>query len=156
MWQAILLEVKNTLVSAIVAALVASTGTYAANSLISGRQIRNHSIPIKKLTAAAVASLRGRQGPQGITGEPGSPGTFDPSGVSIYVGETQTVAAGATATLSADCPPGRAAVGGGAITSAGIVQSSFPYALGVYYPNRWDAVVMNPTTTDMTARIEVS
>lgn len=72
---------KSAIIAAVVAALVASGGTYAATS-ISGRQIRNHSISAWKLTPQAIASLRGQQGPIGPAGPQGDVG---PQGVA---GET--------------------------------------------------------------------
>jgi hypothetical protein len=152
-----LLGMKNALVSAVIAALVSSAGTYAASSTINGHRIASHSIPAYKLTAKAIHSLQGQQGLQGPQGVPGNPGTFNPANVLIYFSDTETIHAGQTATLSAACPLGQVAVGGGAFTSAGIIRASFPYALGVFYPNQWDAIVMNPSTrADMTARVEVS
>ena len=48
-------------VTSLIALFVALGGTTAyASGLISGRQIVNHSIPAKKLTAAAVNALQGR------------------------------------------------------------------------------------------------
>jgi len=40
-------------------------GAAAASGLISGSQILNHSIPAKKLTAAAIRALHGQRGPAG-------------------------------------------------------------------------------------------
>jgi hypothetical protein len=54
------------LVISLIALFVALGGTTAyASGLISGRQIVNHSIPAKKLTAAAVSALQGPRGPVG-------------------------------------------------------------------------------------------
>ena len=49
---------------AIVVTLGGGAAAYASG-LISGSQIKNHSIPAKKLTAAAIASLKGARGPAG-------------------------------------------------------------------------------------------
>ena len=59
---------KSALIAAIVSAVVASGSAVAATRLIDGHSIRNHTIPETKLTAAAVASLRGKRGPRGATG----------------------------------------------------------------------------------------
>jgi hypothetical protein len=61
---------------AAVALFVAFGGGAAAyaSGLINGSQIKNHSIPAKKLTASAVASLRGKRGPAGPAGPTGAQG----------------------------------------------------------------------------------
>lgn len=72
---------------AVVALLVSLGGGAAAfaSGLISGSQIKNHSIPAKKLTSSAVKSLRGQRGPagpkgaQGIQGIQGVQGQVGPS-----------------------------------------------------------------------------
>ena len=57
-----------------------------ASGLISGEKIVNHSIPAKKLTAAAIKALRGHTGargpvgPQGIQGVQGIQGNQGPAG----------------------------------------------------------------------------
>jgi hypothetical protein len=52
-------------VISLIALFVALGGTAYASGLISGKQIVNHSIPAKKLTAAAVRALHGQRGPVG-------------------------------------------------------------------------------------------
>ena len=58
-----------TIVAA-VALFVALGGSAAAyaTGLISGSQIKNHSIPANKLTASAIKSLHGARGPKGTSG----------------------------------------------------------------------------------------
>lgn len=53
-----------------------------ASGLISGKQIKNHSIPAKKLTKAAIKSLHGKQGPAGPAGATGATGPQGPAGPS--------------------------------------------------------------------------
>lgn len=74
-------------VIAVVALFVALGGGAAAyaSGLITGSQIKNHSIAAKKLTAAAVKSLRGRRGPTGPTGPTGPQG---PTGQTGQTGPT--------------------------------------------------------------------
>ena len=64
-------------------------GAYASG-LISGSQIKNHSIAAKKLTANALKQLKGNRGPagpagqqgiQGVPGAKGDPGPIGPSNV---------------------------------------------------------------------------
>lgn len=52
---------------------------YAAG-LISGSQIKNHSIPAKKLTKKAMKQLKGNRGPAGPTGATGATGATGPTG----------------------------------------------------------------------------
>jgi len=59
---------------AVLALFVALAGTAYASGLISGSQIKNHSIPAKKLTASAIKSLHGQRGPTGPPGPKGNPG----------------------------------------------------------------------------------
>jgi hypothetical protein len=59
----------------LVALVVALGGTAYASGLISGSQIKNHSIPAKKLTQSAITSLHGQRGPRGPRG-PQGPGAI--------------------------------------------------------------------------------
>jgi len=58
----------------LIALFVALGGTAYASGLISGSQIKNHSIAEKKLTSKAIRSLHGQRGPKGLTGAPGPAG----------------------------------------------------------------------------------
>jgi hypothetical protein len=64
---------------ALVVALGGGGAAYASG-LISGSQIKNHSIPAKKLTRTAIKSLQGARGPAGATGPPGAAGAPGPPG----------------------------------------------------------------------------
>lgn len=64
---------------ALFAALGGGAVAYASG-LIPGSQIKNHSIPAKKLTRSAVKALRGQPGPAGQTGPAGPAGTRGPAG----------------------------------------------------------------------------
>jgi hypothetical protein len=55
-------------VIATVALFAALSGGAIAGTVISGNQIKNHSIPAKKLTASAVRQLSGHRGPAGPHG----------------------------------------------------------------------------------------
>src|SRR5215472_16887495 len=61
---------------ATVALFIALGGGAAAyaSGLINGSQIKNHSIPAKKLTRSAIQSLHGQRGPTGPPGPKGNPG----------------------------------------------------------------------------------
>jgi len=67
-----------TIVAAIALFLSLGGGAAAyATGLISGSQIKNHSIPTQKLTRSAIASLRGRRGLPGPAGPGGKIVTYD-------------------------------------------------------------------------------
>lgn len=70
-----------TIISAL-ALFVAFAGGAAAyaSGLISGSQIKNHSIPANKLTASAIASLHGQRGARGPAGPAGASGAVGPAG----------------------------------------------------------------------------
>jgi hypothetical protein len=86
-----------SLVLSLVALFVALGGGAAwAGGLISGKQVVDHSIPEKKLTAAAVKGLRGPAGQQGPKGPPG------PAGPKGYTGATGPQGPGA---ISIDIGP---------------------------------------------------
>jgi hypothetical protein len=55
-------------------------GAAWASGLISGSQIKNHSIPAKKLTASAIKSLHGQRGPTGPPGPKGDTGAKGDTG----------------------------------------------------------------------------
>ena len=101
------------------ALLVALSGTsFAAASLISGSQIKPHSIPKNRLTGAAIRSLKGQRGPAGpggIQGVQGPPGiaTVTPA----YGPQAAQCADGGgacqVARSDATCASGSVVVGGG-------------------------------------------
>ena len=76
-------------VISLVALFVAVGGGAAwASGLISGKQIANHSIAEKKLTAKAIRTLRGQQGPAGPQGPEGATGATGPQGPQGAKGDT--------------------------------------------------------------------
>lgn len=89
---------KNAIVAAVVAALVASGATLAATSRINGRMIRPHSIPANRLTAAAVTSLIAV--PSLVTASGTIPNA--PAGT-----------VGTPTAITAQCPAGSVAIAGG-------------------------------------------
>jgi hypothetical protein len=120
----------KSIITAIILAAVISGSAGAASLLIDGKKLKNHSVPVTKLTASAVRSLRGHSGPQGIQGPQGTEGAQGiqgtqgpqgvpgPPGLSGYVGgtasdSTVSVAAGAQGTAHSWCPAGTQALGGG-------------------------------------------
>jgi hypothetical protein len=94
---------------AAVALFVALGGSAAAyaTGLISGSQIKNHSIPAKKLTRSAMRSLRGKRGPRGPVGPTGPQGpggkivTYDAT--AIATPKTTTLGTFLGDTIGASC-----------------------------------------------------
>lgn len=84
-----------------VALFVALGGTAYASGLIPGSQIKNHSIPAKKLTASAIESLHGQRGPQGPQGPQGVQG---PKGDAGPKGDTGPQGPGAISFIKGDVP----------------------------------------------------
>lgn len=120
----------KSIITAIIVAAVIAGSAGAASLLIDGHKLKNHSVPITKLTASAVASLQGQQGeqgpqgiqgPQGAPGPPGAqgvPGPPGPPGLSGYVGgsggtPTVSVAPGTEGTATTFCPEGTQVIFGG-------------------------------------------
>ena len=119
---------------ACVALFVALGGSaFAVSSAIDGHALKNRSVPAKKLTRSAVASLHGRRGPrgfrgiqgprgfqgfqgiQGIQGIQGPQGTQGPPGVQSItrVRHDQSVDPGVVTLVYAFCPAGTVGLSGG-------------------------------------------
>ena len=120
----------KSIITAIIVAAIISGSAGAASLLIDGSKLKDHSVPVTKLTASAVRSLHGQRGPrgaqgiqgiqgaQGAQGIQGVQGATGPPGLSGYVSGTGTsatvsVAAGAQGTASSWCPAGTQPLGGG-------------------------------------------
>lgn len=138
---------KNAIISAIVAALVASGGTYAAGRL-DGHQIANHSIPAWKLTRGAIKSLHGLQGPAGLQGQQGDQGPQGPQGatppLSVHrvLSEVIPVLPGEDDFATANCPAGETAISGGGATSGGASLNTSALTTS----NGWMVDITNQTT----------
>src|SRR3954451_18523064 len=81
---------------AVLALFIALGGGPAAYSsgLISGSQIKNHSIAEKKLTKKAIKALRGQRGPRGTIGATGPAGPAGPAGATGAPGSPGVVSVG--------------------------------------------------------------
>jgi Collagen triple helix repeat (20 copies) len=66
-------------------------GAALAGGLISGTQIKNHSIPAKKLTKSALKALHGQRGSKGLAGALGPQGPQGPKGATGDTGQTGPV-----------------------------------------------------------------
>jgi hypothetical protein len=140
---------------ALIALFVALTGSAAAGSgLITGAQIKDHSIGINDLALSAVSKLRGHAGPAGAAGPSGpagpagAPGGFDPSKISYVDGPQTDLPANAAAgaqSLTATCPSGTKVVGGGGFPNIALEGASLANPDG----SGWTLVVVNDTDVDI-------
>jgi hypothetical protein len=144
-------------VVALVALFLASTGgAFAAGgALISGSQIKAHSIPLSALTPAAIRALRGKLGPPGPPGQPGT--SFDPSRVTVVTGISADVPPDQIAGATVACPAGAVALGGGGTVSEGRLASSLPTVSGSdsSAPGGWSVIAVNDTTLTIEAVADV-
>jgi hypothetical protein len=128
------------MVVALVALGMALGGTaVAGGQLITGAQIRDHSIALKDLTPRTVRALRGQRGVRGPAGLQGSvgpagpeglPGTIAPNKVSFQQSPTSTIAAGTVGQAQALCPAGSFVISGGGFTNGQGLWSSSPSTSG--------------------------
>jgi hypothetical protein len=96
----------------------------AGSDLITGAQIKDHSVGLNDLSYTAIAKLRGRPGP------PGPPGpTASIANKLAIVHATFNIAAGAVGTATAHCPAGSVILSGGAHTNGQGLWISAPIAL---------------------------
>jgi hypothetical protein len=75
-------RVPGVLIAAVAVAVVATSGSAVAASLITGKQIKNGTIKLKDINKNARAKLEGDtgpQGPQGVQGPKGDPGEPGPA-----------------------------------------------------------------------------
>jgi hypothetical protein len=154
---------------ALVALLVAMSGSAVAASLITSKQIKDGTIQTKDLSKRARSALNGAKGPggpqgapgpQGLKGDTGSAGAAGKDGApglisaaTVQHKDFLTLADGATGTQTVTCPAGQKAIGGGVRSDSygiGLVESSRPVAGDSGTPNSgdtfdgWRATVVNP------------
>lgn len=157
----------KSIITAIIVAAVISGSAGAASLLIDGKKLKNHSVPVTKLTASAVRSLQGQrglqgvagaqgiQGPQGASGARGAQGVSGPAGLSGYVGgsggtPTVSVAPGTEGTATTFCPAGTQVLFGGFFSQASpsslrVVTSSL-FISDAGLPG-WDVTMTNEGVT---------
>lgn len=148
-------------------------GVAAASGLITGKSIRNHSIPEGKLTRKAIKNLRGHKGPagpqgpqgsagatgaQGSTGPQGATGATGPAGVTSSQVVFATVTAsvnGGTATATATCPSGKYLLGGAgnATTPMGqlTISANNPTSTSTTLNQGWTVSAKGDATHEATA-----
>lgn len=129
-----------SMVVALLALTVALSGTaVAAKGLITGAQIKDHSIGYVDISTLAVGKLRGRvgrvgppgpqgaQGPAGATGATGpagTTGTFSSANVQVVNSGQVPVNPESAGQAEATCPAGTKLIGGGMITGATYIASA--------------------------------
>jgi hypothetical protein len=74
---------------AVLALIVAMSGSAVAASLITSSQIKNGTIQLKDLSKKTIATLRGHQGARGLQGVQGGPGLQGAQGVAGPVGPSE-------------------------------------------------------------------
>lgn len=122
--------------------LVLGGGAYAATSLpknsIGTKQLKNGSITLAKLNAAAKTALRGAIGPQGPPGPQGAPGA------------TKVTVRAGSFTLGnsiASCQPGEVATGGGGLVDPeepeAWIWNTTPVQGNGQTPTAWEASAEN-------------
>jgi hypothetical protein len=94
------------------ALIVSSTGGAVAGSLITGKQIKNGSVTGKDIKDKSIAATDLAPGAV-AAGPAGPPGPAGIPGYEIVFTVGPTVAAGASSQLTAACPAGKKALGGG-------------------------------------------
>jgi hypothetical protein len=145
---------KNALIAAVVAAVVAAGSGTAATLVVTSKNIKNGTIQTVDISAKAKRALKGNRGPRGfegplgVPGTAGAPGPQGPPGIQTLsnVVNTVSVAPGATASVTAVCASGQRPVSGG-FGFGGIISNTFRNTTG------WTASGYNDlaTPTDLTA-----
>ncbi len=119
------------MVVALIALGVALGGSAVAGTgLITGAQIKDHSVGLNDLSYRAIARLRGQPGPRGVRGPTGPAGTTSLSGKLSIQSATTTLAAGTVGSATAACPVGTVILSGGAHTNGLSLWASQPIVSG--------------------------
>ena len=143
MLASVLGHLRHNLVAYIALLVALSGSSYAAAPLISGSQIKPHSIPKNRLTNKAIAQLKGNRGPRGLRGATGPAG---PVGLTYVYSPPLPLPAGTGRVAVAFCPPGTVALGGGGITAgspsftntgANISASAWASSRAGFAPDQW-------------------
>jgi hypothetical protein len=135
-------------------ALFASLGGVgvAAQGLITGAQIKDHSIGMVDLSNLAVAKLKGQRGPEGEPGQPGPqgpPGGFDPNKVTYVQSSNYSVppfsVVQQAVAMKAMCPTGSKAIAGGSFHGIALLGASLPLPDG----SGWSVIIINDTSIQL-------
>ena len=150
-------KLTPSMVVALLALFVALSGTAVASGLMSGSQIKDHTIAASKLTPNAVKFLHGQQGlqgqqgqqgttgPTGQTGPTGTAGTFGSATIQVVSTGSQTFSG--VGTIHATCPSGTRVIGGGAAAVGTLFIDGYDGA------NGWEAgaIEISPGTGQINA-----
>lgn len=129
-----------TIVVAIIALFFSLAGNVvAASGLITGHQIKDHSIGLVDLSPTAIRLLHGQQGPAGIPGPPGPTGPAGSFSQIRYVPGVPAAFSDGTRTVYANCPPGMHVIAGGASTSNAVLTASVPFG-----STGWQVTALTP------------
>jgi hypothetical protein len=115
---------KSAIIAAIVSAVVAAASGTAATLVVTSKTIKNGTIQLVDISAAAKKGLRGAKGARGAAGVPGPPGAQGaqgPQGIQGPPGLQRvrlvtalvTMPSPSQRTAEAACAPGEVAVSGG-------------------------------------------
>ena len=160
---------SGSMAVAIVALVVAMSGSAVAASLITSKQIKDGTIQTKDISKSARTALKGGKGPagpQGVAGPQGPAGVAGAAGKDGAPGKDGLInsatvqqktftplADGGTETQTVSCPAGKKAIGGGVRSDAfgvGLVEASRPSVGDFGIPGNgdtfdgWRATVVNP------------
>lgn len=153
---ALLLALSGSATAAIV-----MTGSSIKDGTITGKDVKNRTLGSKKLSKKAISSLSGKPGPQGPAGPRGPEGPAGPAGPVKLVhkqGTNNQIAAGATGGYAVGCPESASnVVGGGYYVGPGTadfrVLHSEPADGGDpdgIPDDNWDVMVHNTGATPLT------
>src|SRR3954447_22938388 len=142
---------SGSMAVALIALLVAMSGSAVAASLITSKQIKDGTIQTKDISTNARTALKGNSGPAGPQGSAGPQGGKGDAGAAGANGATgkdgapgkdglissatvqrttfSPIADGGTGTQTVSCPSGQKAIGGGVRSDAygiGLVEASRP------------------------------
>jgi hypothetical protein len=149
---------------ALLALFVALTGTAAAGSgLITGGQIKDHSIGMIDLSNTAVTRLHGAHGATGLDGAQGQTGAtgltgltgavglnggLDPNKISYQTSVPIPLVVGQIAVMTATCPAGAKVVGGGGFVNIGKMSESEANGTGA-----WTVIAYNDTLVTLSGAV---
>jgi hypothetical protein len=149
------------LVVSSLALLVGLSGTaIAAKGLITSKEIKDGTIQVKDLSAAAKKALKGQRGPQGLQGPQGQQGqqgpqgpkgSFDPAKVQAFNSATLSVPGFTTVEFIASCPAGSVIISGGYRVNSGALRPVQEQPLLASSPNAYSVKLYNEAASTGTA-----
>ncbi len=125
------------------------------NGSLRGPDVQDRSLGSDKLSAKAIASLRGNRGPRGARGVRGARGARGPEGPApraTYEKQEAKIKPGGVATVKATCPDGFEPSGGGFLDASGRLKivGSYPISSAADQKPGWIVSVGNPDPAEQT------